>query len=75
MPVFTQSAGASRDLRVQLSRGRPLPRVQDMKDASDVHEFYDVVVAGVSRGTGARRDGRRMLSTDSLNRQARRDYF
>ena len=52
MPVFQETAHASRDLRVRRSRARPLPRLSGQPEISwnngqDGDEKYEVVVIGV----------------------------
>lgn len=53
MPVFQETAHASRDLRVRRSRARPLPRLSAQPEISqssgqEGEEKYEVVVIGVS---------------------------
>jgi hypothetical protein len=52
MPVFQETAHASRDLRVRRSRARPLPRLSaqpeiNRNNGQDDNEKYEVVVIGV----------------------------
>lgn len=52
MPVFQETAHASRDLRVRRSRARALPRISaqpeiSRKNGQDGDEKYEVVVIGV----------------------------
>lgn len=52
MPVFQETAHASRDLRVRRSRARPLPRLSAQPEigrnnGQDSDEKYEVVVIGV----------------------------
>lgn len=51
MPVFQETADASRDLRILPSRERPLPRLSPLPFLDgDKSEKYEVVVIGVSVG-------------------------
>lgn len=46
MPVFTEYASASRDLRVLPSFAPPLPRLSPKPSASNDAEKYEVVIVG-----------------------------
>lgn len=48
MPVFMETAGANRDLRVQPSYPLPLPRLSPKPETLGVDK-YEVVIAGVSQ--------------------------
>lgn len=49
MPVFTEYASSSRELRVLPSFTPPLPRLSPKPTSNGEQEKYEVVIAGVSK--------------------------